>query len=59
MKCVKICQIDPSGTYCVGCNRTTKEIFEAGISKTNVQDMEKLNNERHLNGTFDKHIDQE
>ena len=48
MKCKRVCQLDPSGTYCVGCNRTTDEIFKQGFSKTNVEDMEKIEYERYL-----------
>ena len=59
MKCKRVCQLDPSGTYCVGCNRTTDEIFKQGFSKTNVEDMEKIEYERYPNGTFDQHINQE
>ncbi len=40
--CIKVCQLDPSGSYCVGCNRTTDDIFKAGFSKTNNEDMERL-----------------
>ena len=38
MQCQKICQLDPSGSYCVGCNRTVDEIFQAGIDKPSDQD---------------------
>jgi hypothetical protein len=28
--CVKICTLDPTGAFCVGCGRTPAEIFAAG-----------------------------
>ena len=45
MQCQKICQLDPSGTYCVGCNRTVDEIFQAGIDKPNEKDYQEKEDE--------------
>jgi hypothetical protein len=28
--CVKICTLDPTGAFCLGCGRTPAEIFAAG-----------------------------
>jgi hypothetical protein len=28
--CVKICTLDPTGAFCIGCGRTPAEIFAAG-----------------------------
>jgi len=30
MKCVKVCTLDATGKYCIGCGRTLKQIEEAG-----------------------------
>ena len=28
--CIKACKLDPTKTYCIGCNRTLEQIKEAG-----------------------------
>lgn len=31
--CIKVCKLDSTKTYCIGCNRTLKQIKEAGNGK--------------------------
>ena len=56
-KCIKVCKLDPSGSYCVGCNRTTLEIMKAGINKPNETQYQDtgLDYERYIDDTLDKH----